>query len=348
MKKTNTVTIKDKIIGGNNPILIQSMLKFSIKDTKRAIEEINNLEMAGCDIIRAAIPDEESALAIKEIVKNTNLPFVCDIHFDYRLAILAIKNGTHKLRINPGNIGDKKKVSEVVKYLKEYDIPVRIGINAGSLEKDLLEKYSSPTPLALMESAKRNVALFNELNYDNIVLSIKSSDVKTTIEANRLFSREFNYPLHLGVTEAGSDISGIVSSSVGLGSLLNDEIGDTIRVSLTGSSLDEVKIAKEILRSLNLRNEGVRVVSCPTCGRCKTDILSIVTKLKEETKHIKTPVSVAVMGCAVNGPGEAKEAKMGFACGETNAVFFKDGKIISSIDKKDIIKILLKELESYQ
>jgi len=345
MKKTNVVKIKNKSIGGNNPILVQSMLKLPPTDYKSIIDEINNLEMVGCDIIRGTIPDMEAAKVIPKIIKNTNIPFVADIHFDYKVAIEAIKNGVHKVRINPGNIGGKERVREVVKALKDYNIPVRIGVNSGSLEKDLLEKYKHPTPEALVESAYRSISYFNEFDYDNIVLSIKSSDVSTTIDANRLFREKYSYPLHLGVTEAGAELGGIIRSSIGLGSLLKDGIGDTIRVSLTGKSTDEVMVGREILISLGLLNEGVRIVSCPTCGRCKTDTLKIVKEIKEKTIHIKEPITVAVMGCAVNGPGEAKEADMGVACGDGNAVFFEKGEKVKSIKSEEIASFILERIE---
>ncbi|RGD73346.1 flavodoxin-dependent (E)-4-hydroxy-3-methylbut-2-enyl-diphosphate synthase [Anaerofustis stercorihominis] len=345
MKKTNVVKIGNKVIGGGNPIMVQSMLKLPPTDHKAIIDEINELEMLGCDIIRGTIPNMEAAKVIPKIVKNTNIPFVADIHFDYKVAIEAIKNGVHKVRINPGNIGGKERVREVVKCLKDYDIPVRIGVNSGSLEKDLLEKYGHPTPEALVESAYRSISYFNEFGYDNIVLSIKSSDVVTTIDANRLFREKYSYPLHLGVTEAGAELGGIVRSSIGLGSLLKDGIGDTIRVSLTGDSRDEVIVGREILISLGLLDEGVRVVSCPTCGRCKTDTLSIVKEIKEKTRHIKEPITVAVMGCAVNGPGEAKEADMGVACGDGNAVFFEKGEKVKSIKSEEIASFILERIE---
>lgn len=345
MKKTNTVKIGNKKIGGGNPILVQSMLKLPPTDCTGIINEINKLEMIGCDIIRGTIPNMEAAKIIPEIIKNTNIPFVADIHFDYKVAIESIKNGVHKVRINPGNIGGKERVREVVRCLKDYDIPVRIGVNSGSLEKDLLEKYKHPTPEALVESAYRSIEYFNEFGYDNIVLSIKSSDVTTTIDANRLFREKYSYPLHLGVTEAGAELGGIVRSSIGLGSLLKDGIGDTIRVSLTGESADEVTVGKEILTSLGLLKEGVRIVSCPTCGRCKTDTLSIVREIKEKTIHIKEPITVAVMGCAVNGPGEAKEADMGVACGDGNAVFFEKGEKVKSIKSDEIASFILERIE---
>ncbi|MCQ4794936.1 flavodoxin-dependent (E)-4-hydroxy-3-methylbut-2-enyl-diphosphate synthase [Anaerofustis stercorihominis] len=345
MEKTNVVKIGNKVIGGGNPIMVQSMLKLPPTDHKAIIDEINELEMLGCDIIRGTIPNMEAAKVIPKIVKNTNIPFVADIHFDYKVAIEAIKNGVHKVRINPGNIGGKERVREVVKCLKDYDIPVRIGVNSGSLEKDLLEKYGHPTPEALVESAYRSISYFNEFGYDNIVLSIKSSDVVTTIDANRLFREKYSYPLHLGVTEAGAELGGIVRSSIGLGSLLKDGIGDTIRVSLTGDSRDEVIVGREILISLGLLDEGVRVVSCPTCGRCKTDTLSIVKEIKEKTRHIKEPITVAVMGCAVNGPGEAKEADMGVACGDGNAVFFEKGEKVKSVKSEEIASFILERIE---
>ena len=345
MKNSKTVKIGDRVIGGGNPILIQSMLKLPPTDYKSIIEEINSLEMLGCDIIRGTVPNMEAAEVLPKIIKGTNIPFVADIHFDYRIAIASIKAGVHKVRINPGNIGGKERVREVVKYLKGYGVPARIGVNSGSLEKDLLEKYGHPTPQALVESAYRSISYFNEFDYDNIVLSIKSSDVPTTIEANRLFREKYDYPLHLGVTEAGAALGGIVRSSIGLGSMLHDGIGDTIRVSLTGKSSDEVIVGREILISLGLLDEGVRIVSCPTCGRCTTDTLSIVSEIKEKTAHIREPITVAVMGCAVNGPGEAKEADMGVACGTGKAVFFEKGEKVTTIKTDEIASFILERIE---
>ncbi len=339
------IKIKDKAIGGENPVLVQSMLKTPLTNVKEVINQVKEMEMAGLDIIRGAVPDMECAGVLKKVLKEINIPFVADIHFDYRLAIESIKNGVNKLRINPGNIGGKERVKEVVRCLKDYGIPVRIGVNGGSLEKDLLEKYHHPTPEALVESAYRSIEYFNEFGYDNIVVSIKSSDVKTTVEANRLFRKKYDYPLHLGITEAGSGMSGLVRSSVGIGNMLYDGIGDTIRVSLTGKSINEVYAGREILMSLGLLNEGVRVISCPTCGRTKTNIYDIVDRLKEETKNIKKQAVVAVMGCAVNGPGEAKEADMGVACGDGNAVFFKRGEKIKGISAEEIIPTIMQELE---
>jgi len=344
---TRKIKIKDLEIGGNNSIPVQSMLNVPLKDTANALAQIHALEQAGCQIIRAAVPDKENAAALKAIIKETQVPFVADIHFDYRLAIQAIESGVHKLRINPGNIGGRERVKEVVACLKEYRIPVRIGVNGGSLEKELLEQYHSSCPEALVESARRSIDYFNEFGYDNIVVSIKSSDVPTTIVANRLFSQQYDYPLHLGVTEAGAQLSGIVRSSVGLGALLMEGIGDTIRVSLTGDPVQEVTAGKEILKALNLLEEGVHIVSCPTCGRCKTDILSIVTQIKDLTLDVKKPVTVAVMGCAVNGPGEAKEADMGVACGNGNGVFFKKGNIEKTLKTKEIIPYLVEEIRKF-
>lgn len=347
MKKTKEAVIGNVIIGAGNKVAIQSMLNIPLTKTKAAIDQIHQLEDEGCEIIRAAVPDMECAEKIKEVVKNIRIPLVADIHFDYRLAIKSIENGVSKLRINPGNIGGRDKVREVAACLNEYNIPVRIGVNAGSLEKDILGKYGHPTSEAIVESAKRSIDYFNEFNYDNIVISIKSSDVVTTYQANMLFSSLYDYPLHLGVTEAGANLSGIVRSSVGIGALLMQGIGDTIRVSLTGDPLQEITAAKEILTACNLRNFGVRIISCPTCGRCKTDILSIVSEIKSLTSHIKTPVVVAVMGCGVNGPGEAKEADLGVACGDGKGILFKKGEIIKSVAAEDIIKILCDEIELY-
>ena len=344
MRNTREIKIGNVKIGGNNPIAIQSMITVPLTDTEKAIRQIIDLENAGCEIVRAAIPDNETADAIKTITENIHIPFVADIQFDYRLAIRSIESGVSKLRINPGNIGGKNKVNEVVACLKEYEIPVRIGVNSGSLEKDILQKYGHPSAEALVESAKRNIDYFNEFGYDDLVVSIKSSDVVATYQANQIFASLYNYPLHLGVTEAGANINGIIRSSVGIGALLLNEIGDTIRVSLTGEPVQEVFAAKEILSACNLREEGVRIVSCPTCARCHTDLLKIVTDIKDRTRDIKYPITVAVMGCGVNGPGEAKEADIGIACGDGKGVLFKKGSVIKSIPTDEMIETLYEEI----
>lgn len=344
MKNTRIVKIGKITIGAGRPVALQTMLKTPLTDTKSVIAKIHTLKNMGCDIIRAAVPDMKNAACLSDIIGNTDLPFVADIHFDYRLAIESVKNGVSKLRINPGNIGGEAAVREVVACLKEYKIPVRIGVNGGSLEKDILAKYGSPTAQALCESALRSIALFNRFGYDDIVVSIKSSDVVTTVNANRLFAASYDYPLHLGVTEAGAELGGLVRSCVGIGALLIDDIGDTLRVSLTGSPEDEIIAGKEILSACNQRAEGVRVVSCPTCGRCRTDTLSVVKSIKERTSDIKIPLTVAVMGCAVNGPGEAKEADIGIAFGDGNGVIFKRGRKFKAVKTEEAVDVLCDEI----
>ncbi|MFA0816332.1 MAG: flavodoxin-dependent (E)-4-hydroxy-3-methylbut-2-enyl-diphosphate synthase [Anaerofustis sp.] len=344
MKPTKQVRIGSLSIGGGNPIAIQSMINIPLTETKQAIEQILRLEESGCEIIRATVPNDACADKLPEVISHIHIPLVADIHFDYRLAIRAVQSGVSKLRINPGNIGGKDRVREVVACLKEYGIPVRIGVNAGSLEKEILAKYGHPTIDAIIESARSSIGQFNEFGYDNLVISIKSSDVVTTYQANKRFAELYDYPLHLGVTEAGAQLSGVVRSSVGIGALLLDGIGDTIRVSLTGDPVQEVIAAKEILTACDLRNEGIRIISCPTCGRCKTDLLSIVTQIKEHTSDIKTPLVVAVMGCGVNGPGEAREADLGIACGDGNGVLFKKGEIVATVPSEEIVDVLLAEI----
>ena len=338
------IRIKDKFIGGGNPILIQSMLNVPLTDTDNAIRQAVALEEAGCEVIRASIPNKEAAKKIPEIISRINIPFVADIHFDHRLAIMSAEYGVHKVRINPGNIGGKDKVKEVVKALRDHGIPARIGVNAGSLEKDLLEKYGRPTAEAMVESAKRHIDMFREFDYEDIAVSLKSSDTKMTIDANRLFARTYDYPIHLGVTEAGFGESAVVKSAIGIGTLLIDGIGDTIRVSLTGSPIPEVDAAKEILKACGKLNEGIQIISCPTCARCKTDTLSIVREIKELTKFIKTPLTVAVMGCFVNGPGEASQADVGIACGKEQGKLFEKGVITGTVKKEDYTKVLMERI----
>lgn len=345
MKNTKSVKIGNVVIGAGNNVAIQSMLNIPLSDTERVMNSIRALEEEGCEILRAAVPDMQEADALKDIIPKMNIPLVADIHFDYRLAIKSVENGVAKLRINPGNIGGKDKMREVCACLKDYGIPVRIGVNSGSVEKDILEKYKHVCAEALVESAERSIGYFNEFGYDNIVVSIKASDVVSTYSANKLFSEKYDYPLHLGITEAGANMSGIIRSSVGIGALLLDGIGDTIRVSLTGDPVQEVVAAKEILTACNLRKEGVRIVSCPTCARCKTDTLSIVEFLKENTKHVKEHVVVAVMGCVVNGPGESKEADIGVACSDGKGALFKGGEIYKTVKSNEIANILLEEIE---
>ena len=338
------VRIGDIFIGDGEKIAVQSMTNTDTRDIKATVNQIKALEDAGCDIVRCTVPDMEAAAAIKEIKKQINIPLVADIHFDYRLAIESVKNGVDKVRINPGNIGGEDRVKAVIMALKERNIPLRIGVNSGSLPKDVLEKYKKPCAEAFVEAAKTHIDLVEKYDYNNIVVSLKSSDTKLTVDTYRLFKERFSYPLHLGVTEAGTTYSGIIKSSVGIGALLLDGIGDTIRVSLTADPVEEIKAGKEILRAAGLLNDSVNVVSCPTCGRTRIDLISIANKVTEAVANINKPIKVAVMGCAVNGPGEAREADIGIAGGDGCAILFKKGEIIRKIKEEDIVSELLLEI----
>lgn len=333
-------------IGGDFPVSVQSMTNTKTHDVKATVNQIMALEEAGCDIVRVAVPDMEAAKAIAEIKKNIHIPLVADIHFDYRLAIEAIKNGADKVRINPGNIGGLERIKEVVKAARERNIPIRIGVNSGSLEKDLLEKYGSPCAEALVESALRHVSILEGLDFTDIVISIKSSDVLTTVKAYEMLSKKVNYPFHLGVTEAGTIFSGTIKSAVGLGILLYEGIGDTIRVSLTGDPVEEIRVGKEILKSLNLIKSGVNLISCPTCGRCQIDLIGIAKEVEKKLAGIKEPIKVAVMGCIVNGPGEAKEADIGIAGGSGKVAVFKKGRIVKTVPASDAVDVLISEIRS--
>lgn len=341
--KTRVVAVGNLKIGGNNKIAIQSMCNTSTEDIKSTIRQVHELENAGCDIIRVAVPDKEAVSAIKMIKKEVHAPIVADIHFDYRLAIAAAAVAD-KIRINPGNIGGEKSFREVVKAAKDSSIPIRIGVNTGSLEKDILEKYGR-TPEAVVESAARAIKLTEKLDFHDVVVSLKSSDVMDTIGAYRMFSERFNFPLHVGVTEAGPLPLGAVKSAVGIGALLAEGIGDTIRVSLTENPVEEVYIAKEILQGLGLA-KGRAFVSCPTCGRTDPKIIEIVREIEAKTRNIKKPIKIAVMGCEVNGPGEAMDADIGVAFSKGRAFLFRNGKIIKDIRKEDIIKTIYDEISS--
>jgi len=344
-KKTKEIRIGKILIGGSNNIAIQSMCNTKTKDTSSTIEQIKSLEKEGCNIVRVAVLDIEDALAIKEIKKHINIPIVADIHFDYKLALAAIESGVDKLRINPGNIGSIEKIKQVVDKCKEYNIPIRIGVNLGSLDKQIENEYGRCAK-ALVYSAKKHVKILEDLNFYDIVISLKASDVETTIEAYKLASEEFIYPLHIGVTEAGTAFSGSIKSSIGLGTLLYLGIGDTIRVSLSDDPVEEIKVAKEILSTFNYYKKP-KLISCPTCGRTQYDMLPI---LKEIEKYLNTIVNcdikVAVMGCAVNGPGEAKDADIGIAGGVNEVLLFKKGQIIRKIDEKDVIKEIKEEINN--
>lgn len=345
-KLTKTVKVGKVNIGGGAPITVQSMTNTETKNVQATIEQIKRLEETGCDIVRVAVPDMESARAIEKIKKAINIPLVADIHFDYRLAIQSIESGADKIRINPGNIGGRDRIQQVVQKAKERNIPIRIGVNAGSLEKDLVNKYGGITVEGLVESVLRNVKIVEDLGYDSIVISVKASNVMHTIKAYRVISETLNYPLHIGITEAGTVYRGIIRSAVGIGTLLAEGIGDTIRVSLTGDPVEEVRAGIEILRSLELKTSGLTFISCPTCGRCKVNLIEIANKIEESLMNLSCSLKIAVMGCAVNGPGEARDADVGVACGDGFGLIFKKGKILKKVPEEKIIEELLKEVQS--
>ena len=341
---TKVIQIGTVKIGGGNPVAIQSMTNTKTEDVEATVQQILALEVAGCQIIRCAVPTMEAAEAIREIKKRIHIPLVADIHFDYRLAIAAIENGADKIRINPGNIGDRSRVQAVVDKAKEYNIPIRVGVNSGSLEKPLLEKYGGVTAEGIVESAMDKVHLIEEMGYDNLVVSIKSSDVLMCVKAHELIARQCPYPLHVGITESGTVLSGNIKSSVGLGIILYQGIGDTIRVSLTGDPLEEIKSAKLILKTLGLRKGGIEVVSCPTCGRTKIDLIGLANQVENMVADIPLDIKVAVMGCVVNGPGEAKEADIGIAGGIGEGLLIKKGKIIKKVKEDQLLSVLREEL----
>lgn len=341
---TKVIHIGNVAIGGGNPIAIQSMTNTKTEDVEATVAQILALEKVGCEIIRCAVPTMEAAEALREIKKQIHIPLVADIHFDYRLAIAAIENGADKIRINPGNIGDISRVKAVVDKAKEYNIPIRVGVNSGSLEKNLVEKYGGVTAEGIVESALDKVRIIEELGYDNLVVSIKSSDVLMCVKAHELIAKECPYPLHVGITEAGTILSGNIKSSVGLGIILHEGIGDTIRVSLTGDPLEEIKSAKLILRTLGLRKGGIEVVSCPTCGRTKIDLIGLANQVEEMVQDIPLDIKVAVMGCVVNGPGEAKEADIGIAGGIGEGLLIKKGEIVKKVKEEALLETLREEL----
>ena len=344
-KETRKVMVGNVQIGGQNKVVIQSMCNTKTKDTKSTVEQILKLEKAGCEIIRVACLDIEDAKAIKEIKKQIHIPIVADIHFDYRIALEAIKAGVDKVRINPGNIGTEERVKMVVDECKKHKIPIRIGVNAGSLEKDLLEKYGGkPTAKAMVESAKRHVDILEKLDFYDILISLKASNLDLCIEAYEEASKEFPYPLHLGITEAGTEFSGTIKSSIGLGYMLREGIGDTMRVSLSDDPIKEIKVAKEILKDCNLYEKSPTIVACPTCGRTQIDLIPIAKEVEEFLQTIESDITVAVMGCAVNGPGEAREADIGIAGGIKEGLLFKKGEIIKKVKQEDIVECLKEEI----
>lgn len=345
--KTREVHIGNKVIGGGNPILIQSMTNTKTEDVAATVAQINALTGAGCDIIRCAVPTMEAALAIREIKPYISIPLVADIHFDYKLAIAAMENGADKIRINPGNIGSAERVRAVVDVAKEKNIPIRVGVNSGSLEKSLIEKYGGVTAEGIVESALDKVHMIEDMGYDNLVISIKSSDVLMCVKAHELISAQTDHPLHVGITEAGTLISGNIKSSIGLGLILSQGIGDTIRVSLTGDPLEEIKSAKLILRTLGLRKGGIEVVSCPTCGRTKIDLIGLANKVETMVAGYPLDIKVAVMGCVVNGPGEAKEADIGIAGGIGEGLIIKHGEVYKKVPENELLDALKYELDNW-
>ena len=345
--KTRVVHIGDRLIGGGNPILIQSMTNTKTEDVKATIGQIRRLTEAGCEIIRCTVPNEEAAKAIGQIKKEISIPIVADIHFDHKMAIAAIENGADKIRINPGNIGSEANVRAVVDAAKERGIPIRVGVNSGSLEKDIVDRYGGVTAKGIVESALDKVRMIEECGYDNIVVSIKSSDVMMCIEAHEEIAPLCRYPLHVGITESGTIKSGSIRSSVGLGIILNEGIGDTIRVSLTGDPIEEVVAAKLILKTLGLRSGGIDVVSCPTCGRTKIDLIGLANAVEKMVSGYDLDIKVAVMGCVVNGPGEAKEADIGIAGGKGEGLLIKKGEIIRKVPEDELLAALKHELDNW-
>lgn len=343
--ETKVVQIGKRQIGGGNPILIQSMCNTKTEDVEATVEQILALEHAGCDIIRVAVPTMEAAAALTEIKRQIHIPLVADIHFDYRLAIAAIECGADKIRINPGNIGSRERIQAVVDKAKEYGVPIRVGVNSGSLEKPLVEKYGGVTAEGLVESALDKVALIEQMGYDNLVISIKSSDVMMCVKAHELIAKKTHYPLHVGITEAGTVIAGNIKSAVGLGLILSQGIGDTIRVSLTGSPLEEIKSAKLILKTLGLRRGGVEVVSCPTCGRTQIDLIGLANQVETLVQGYPLDIKVAVMGCVVNGPGEAKEVDLGVAGGIGEGLLIRKGEIVKKLPESELLPALKAELD---
>ena len=345
-RKTKEINVGDVKVGGDNPITVQSMTNTITKDVKETVKQIEQIQEAGADIVRVSCPDEASTKALKDIIKNTSIPIVADIHFHYKRAIEAAESGAACLRVNPGNIGDKKKIKEVISAAKNNNCSIRIGVNAGSLEKDLLEKYKEPCPEALVESALRNISIIEDLDFKKFKVSVKSSDVFLSIEAYRQLSRVTDYPLHLGITEAGTFLPGSIKSSIGFGSLLMSGIGDTIRVSLSDDPVEEIKVGNEILKSLNLRNRGVKIISCPSCARQAFNVIETVKKLEDRLSHIKTPLSLSIIGCVVNGPGEAAQTDIGVTGGgKGNNMLYLNGVESEKLSSDEMISKVVQLVE---
>ncbi len=346
-RQTREITLGSVKIGGIAPISVQSMTKTDTQDIPATVKQINELEVAGCDIVRLAVPDMDAAEALGEIKKQVSIPIVSDIHFDYRLALEAINQGVDGLRINPGNIGSNDRIKAVVEAAKDRRIPIRIGVNSGSLEKEILKQYGSPTAKALAESAFKHVRILEDLDFRDIKISVKSTDVMTMIEAYRIIAEKTDYPLHLGVTEAGTMKMGTIKSAIGIGTLLTEGIGDTIRVSLTGDPVEEIHVGIDILRSLGIRQNGVEIISCPGCGRLEIDLMKLVEEVEVRVRNIQLdkPLKVAILGCVVNGPGEAVEADLGIAGGRGKGMLYKEGKLIRSLKEEELIDALVEEIE---
>ena len=343
-RKTRQISIGPVKVGRDAPISVQSMTKTDTRDIRKTVYQIRRLEEAGCEIVRVAVVDQEAARTIMEIKKKIRIPLIADIHFHPHLALLAVQSGADGLRINPGNIGGRDRLKPIIMEAKNRSIPIRIGVNAGSLEKDFLKRFGGATPEAMVSSALRTIEWMEDIGFQLIKVSLKASDVLRTVEAYRLFSKRSDYPLHLGVTEAGKGSGAIVKSSIGIGLLLSEGIGDTLRVSLTGDPVEEVRVGYDLLRALNIRKRGVEMISCPTCGRCEVDLTRLVVKVERAVQKITTPLSVAMMGCVVNGPGEAKEADIGIAGGKGVGVLFKKGRVVRKVKEKDFVQVLLKEV----
>ncbi len=344
-RETRSVRCGDVIIGGNSPISVQSMTCTDTRDVVATVQQIKLLEQAGCEIVRVAVVDQAAAEAIKAIKAQINIPLVADIHFDYRLALKCIENGIDKVRINPGNLGDIDRVKQVVEKAKERQIPLRIGVNGGSIGKNIFAKYGEICAEAMVESAFEHISILEELNFQDIIISLKASNIKLTLDSYKLLAEKVDYPFHIGITEAGTTWSGTIKSSIGIGSMLLAGIGDTIRVSLTGDPVEEVKAGREILKALDIRDFGIKIISCPTCGRCQIDLIGLANSVEEKLKRMNKHITVAIMGCAVNGPGEAREADIGIAGGKEGALLFKKGEIIRKVSEDEIEKVLLEEIE---
>ncbi len=344
-RPTRQITLGRIKIGGGAPVIVQSMTKTDTRDIPSTVSQIKRLETAGCEAVRVAVLNADAAKAISSIKKKIRIPLIADVHFDHKLALQAMASGADGLRINPGNIGSREKVREVVAAAKDKGVPIRIGVNAGSLEKDLLKKHGHPSSKALVESAGRHIRILEDLKFTDIKVSLKASDVMKTVDAYRLFAKKFDYPLHIGISEAGPAFQGTVKSAIGLGMLLSEGIGDTMRVSLTADPVEEVKVAYEILKCLHLRQTGPEIISCPTCGRCQINIRGIVEKVEKELIKVRKPLKVAVMGCVVNGPGEAREADIGIAGGKGMGILFKNGKVVKTMKEKDLFTTLMREIK---